>query len=120
LCANFSIHLFPTKRQVLLFFLTRRDFRLFVNNPADPGTAMPHPVIWLNSNKIVARNETDSAGQYVVAFQRPVSGWFAFFLQFSFKGVEYSANTITTATNIIPDTYPFDDCTLESCYGTLV
>jgi hypothetical protein len=79
-------------------------------------------VIWLNSEKIINKTETDTTGTYEVAFRRPPNGggWFAFFLQFSFTGLEYSTNVITTETNIIPETYPFADCSGESCYGTLV
>jgi hypothetical protein len=103
-----------------LCVLKRRDFRLVIGDPKNPGQGILHPVIWLDSTSVVRVNETSTMGEYEVAFERPISGWFGFFLQFSFKGVDYSANTITTETNIIPETYPFDDCTLESCYGTLV
>lgn len=101
----------------------RRDFRLVIADPNHPGgSPILHPVIWLNSEKLVTRNETNTAGTYEVAFRRPApnAGWFGFFLQFSFAGVEYSTNVITTETNIIPETYPFADCTADSCYGTLV
>jgi hypothetical protein len=49
-----------------------------------------------------------------------VSGWFAFFIQLHFPGVEDTFLDVTTETNIIPETYPFPDCSGESCYGTLV
>lgn len=104
----------------MIIYNFRRDFRLVVGDPNNPDGAVLHPVIWFDSEKIVKKIETDTVGAYEVAFQRPLSGWFAFFLQFSFKGVEYSANTITTETNIIPETYPFDDCSGDTCYGKLV
>lgn len=100
----------------------RRDFRLVIGDPNNPGGGILHPVIWLNSESAVTRNETSTYGRYEVAFKRPApaAGWVGFFLQFSFAGVEYSTNVITTETNIIPETYPFEDCTGDSCFGTLV
>lgn len=99
----------------------RRDFRLVIGDPNNPGGAILHPVVWFNSETIITRNETNTTGIYEVAFRRPTDGrWLGFFLQFSFIGLEYSTNVITTETNIIPETYPFADCSQDSCYGTLV
>lgn len=100
--------------------LIRRDFRVLIADPNKPGQVMPNPVVWFETESTVIKFENDTMGVYEVAFQKPIDGWFAFFLEFSFKGVDFTSNTVTTETNIIPEFYPFDDCTLSSCYGTLV
>jgi hypothetical protein len=41
--------------------------------------------------------------------------WTAFFLEFNYDGLD-----VTTGLNIIPNTFPYDDCYGESCNGTLV
>jgi hypothetical protein len=49
-----------------------------------------------------------------------MSGWEAFFIQATFPGSDGTALELTTETQIIPDTYPVDDCSGASCIGTLV
>jgi hypothetical protein len=49
-----------------------------------------------------------------------VSGWEGFYIQVNFPGPDGTALELTTETQIIPDTYPTNDCYAESCYGTLV
>jgi hypothetical protein len=90
-----------------------------IADPNKPGGGVLHPVIWLNTNKIRTTQTTTSI-TYEAAFVRPATGWFAFFIQLSFEGLENSVNQVTTETNIIPETYPFEDCYKESCYGKLV
>lgn len=100
----------------------RRDFRLRVNTPGTNGSGdgIWHPVIWEKTKSIISKNETSSTIIYRAAFLKPLAGWLGFFFQLSFPSVEHSVNVVTTETNIIPESYPFPDCTLDSCYGTLV
>ena len=53
----------------------------------------------------------------------PKEGYMAFYLEAKFsRNVTEGPRTFRTSTemNIIPDGYPFEDCTLEDCRGTLV
>ncbi|XP_059147483.1 autocrine proliferation repressor protein A-like [Physella acuta] len=92
----------------------RRDFRLFVKSPTsmDP---VPHPVVWLSksANRI-------SPTQFEASVDKPLFGWAGFFIQVQFAGVKGSTLEFTTEVNIVPDTFPFPDCSGASCYGTLV
>ncbi|RMZ97242.1 autocrine proliferation repressor A-like [Brachionus plicatilis] len=99
---------------------TRRDFRLVIADPNDSSKEIPHPVVWFSTDKNILTNETKSEIFYEIAFKKPYSGWLGFFLQFNFKGLDYSVNVVTTETNIVPETFPFDDCSRESCLGKLV
>ena len=75
-------------------------------------------VIWFKGNKSLRLViETDTTIKYEAAFKRSSFGYLGFFIQFSF---ENSVNEITTETNIIPEYFPFPDCTLEGCIGKLV
>ena len=57
---------------------------------------------------------------YEIAYPKPLSGWFGFFMQLSFPGVEGAESIVTTETNIIPETFPYEDCYREGCGGVLV
>lgn len=77
-------------------------------------------VIWYKTTNVLSKVETDSTITYTATFANPDYGWLGYFIQMSFPSIESSMFVITTETNIIPETYPFEDCTLDSCYGTLV
>ncbi|KAH9499584.1 hypothetical protein Btru_074198 [Bulinus truncatus] len=92
----------------------RRDFRLFTANPKT-GDALIHPVIWFS------RSPTKiSDTQYVAVLEKPAMGWAAFFIELKFPGQKGSTMDFTTEVNIVPDTFPFPDCSGTSCLGTLV
>ncbi|XP_043924075.1 autocrine proliferation repressor protein A-like [Protopterus annectens] len=93
----------------------RRDFRLFVGKPKNPDQLLFHPVIWLPS-----KVQKKSFGIYKKEFEKPKDGWLAFFIQVTYRGPEKSVLEFTTEVHIIPDAFPFPDCTGEKCYGTLV
>lgn len=76
-------------------------------------------VIWEKNSNLQTR-ETATSITYKAAFLKPIGGWLGFFIQFSFASVDSSVILATTETNVIPETYPFDDCTLDSCFGKLV
>ena len=98
----------------------RRDFRLVIGDPNNPGKAIPNPVLWKSNSKIISTVQTKTKITYTAAFLKPSSGWVGFYFHFSFPGLEGSALEISSEVNIIPETFPFSDCYKESCAGTLV
>ncbi|KAI8796905.1 autocrine proliferation repressor protein A [Biomphalaria glabrata] len=92
----------------------RRDFRLAVKSPSSGGS-VPHPVIWYSSSAT-----QKSPTVYEAEIMRPLKGWTAFFIQLEFDGPSGSTLQVTTEVNIVPDIFPYPDCTGQTCYGTLV
>ncbi|XP_059147478.1 autocrine proliferation repressor protein A-like [Physella acuta] len=92
----------------------RRDFRLFTADP-QTGKALFHPVIWFSKQATRL-----SLNQYQATVERPSYGWAAFFIQLKFDGLKGSTLEFTTEANIVPDEFPFPDCSGQSCRGTLV
>lgn len=92
----------------------RRDFRQHILDRTT-GTATVNPVFWFYDNATQT-----SALDYQADMTNPATGWLAFFIEFTFDGAKNSTLEITTEINIIPDTFPFPDCSGEACYGTLV
>ncbi|CAG5131365.1 unnamed protein product [Candidula unifasciata] len=92
----------------------RRDFRLTVIDPV-LGSLRSNPVFWhsLDATRI-------SDLEYEADIHRPVDGWLAFFIQFTFTGVLNSTLTFTTEVNIIPDVFAVSECSGTSCRGKLV
>ncbi|KAH9499585.1 hypothetical protein Btru_074202 [Bulinus truncatus] len=93
---------------------SRRDFRLFVKDPKS-SNPMVHPVLWLSGPV-----QKVTATQYVAAVDRPMTGWTGFFIQTHFQGPRGSTLEFTTEVNIVPDTFPFPDCSGTACVGSLV
>lgn len=91
-----------------------------IGDPKDPTKPIPHPVVWKSTIKNLNIRTTTSKITYEAAYNYPLSGWMGFFVEFSFNGLENSVLTVTSETNVIPDTFPFEDCYGESCKGTLV
>ena len=89
-------------------------------NPADPSKPLPNIVPWESTTRMISKTTTADYIQYEIAFPKPISGWFGFFLQLSFPGVDGAESILTTETNIIPETFPFEDCYREGCGGVLV
>lgn len=98
----------------------RRDFRLLIADPNDPNKPIPHPVVWFSTNKNIKITDNSNSVLYEIAFEKPLNKWLGFFLQFNFKSLENSVNIVTTETNIIPEFFPHEDCSRETCKGTLV
>ncbi|CAF1622101.1 unnamed protein product [Rotaria magnacalcarata] len=97
----------------------RRDFRLLIADPNKPGKAIANPVIWLNTD-VVIETQTATTIVYSLTIESPKSGWEGFYIQVNFPGAEGSVLELTTETQIIPDSYPTNDCYADSCFGTLV
>ena len=104
----------------VLFNFSRRDFRLFILNPDDPAKPKPNLVPWESTRDKIIKTETDSSIIYEISYPKPLSGWFGFFFQLSFPGIDGAETIVTSETNIIPETFPFEDCYREGCGGVLV
>ncbi|XP_059147465.1 autocrine proliferation repressor protein A-like isoform X3 [Physella acuta] len=92
----------------------RRDFRLVIADP-NTGKALVHPVLWFS------RSATQvSPTHYIGEVLKPQVGWAAFFIQLHFEGVKGSTLEFTTEMNIVPDIFPYSDCSGEACHGSLV
>ena len=78
----------------------------YINN--NPST-YNYSVIWesTTSSTVLTKTQDGSKITYKAAFIRPLSGWFGFFIQMSFAGLESSVIQITTETNVIPEIFPF-------------
>jgi hypothetical protein len=57
---------------------------------------------------------------YEATFAKPLTGWLGFYFQLSFPGANNTITTVTSETNVIPQTFPYPDCYGQSCLGTLV
>ena len=118
----FLLSLFITKLSYsnLKKYICRRDFRLVVGDPNDGHKPIPHPVVWKTTTSNIIVNETSDFIYYEASFKYPLSGWFAYYFQFTFPGLSSNSLQVTTETNIIPNIYPFPDCYREECKGKLV
>ncbi|CAF3515250.1 unnamed protein product [Adineta steineri] len=97
----------------------RRDFRLLIADPNRPGHGIANPVIWLNT-PVVTEAQTATTIVYSLTIANPMDGWEGFYIQVNFPGADGTVLELTTETQIVPDTYPTNDCSGDSCYGTLV
>jgi hypothetical protein len=69
----------------------------------------------------LAIKEHASSITYTGVMPKPTDGkWLAFFIEFEFESIENSNMKVTTEANVVPEIYPYDDCTLDACYGSLV
>lgn len=58
---------------------------------------------------------------YEVLLDAPEDGsWIGFMIQMVFPGYGGSNFRVSTCTSIVPQTFPYPDCYLESCQGPLV
>ncbi|KAI3379567.1 hypothetical protein SNEBB_009555 [Seison nebaliae] len=96
---------------------SRRDFRLLIADPNDPKKIIPNPVIWFKEHTV----QKISENQYIATYPIPEIGWLGFFVEATFTAFDTISDfAITTETVIIPDEYPFPNCSGVECYGTLV
>lgn len=78
------------------------------------------PITWTSTQEGIIVEEKQGEIKYSIAMQRPSNGWLGFFFEFSFPGLHGSINKVTTETNIVPEWYPYEDCSKLSCFGNLV
>jgi len=91
----------------------RRDWRLsqLVNEGIEATN-----VVWTQSAV-----ENLGSGYYRAAFDNPPDGrYLSFFIKMSFEGPEGRTYYFTTEANIIPNTWPYEDCHELGCTGWLV
>jgi len=91
---------------------TRRDWRM-----AELGSTGIEPtnIVWTQSAV-----ENLGSGYYRAAFDNPAEGYLSFFIKMTFPGPEGGIFYFTTEANVIPETFPFEDCTGLGCTGGLV
>lgn len=59
-------------------------------------------------------------GVYVAEYDNPTVGWRNFFIEVTFPGSDINNFEFTTQNFVIPDTYPYAECSGLGCVGTLV
>jgi len=121
----------PTKvvaRVASTLSTTRRDFRWVIggNDPcAFPNIPVPsqgicvQPILWAE----VPLNASDSSGRlYQYTSDVPATGWRGVFLEAYFQTNNglLSDYRFTTEAWILPNTFPFPDCSGPACRGNLV
>ena len=70
--------------------------------------------------KFVVQIETDEQLVYSLTIENPLNGWEGFLIEADFLGPQGTVLQLTTETQIIPNTYPSDDCHQATCAGSLV
>jgi PhoPQ-activated pathogenicity-related protein len=94
----------------------RRDFRIInLDNPCTCGFKYDNyctnlRVLWNKKDISISNNM-----MWNETIDIDINKWTAFFLEFSYSGLD-----LTTGINIIPNTFPYEDCYGESCNGILV
>lgn len=116
----------------------RRDFRYSsLDAPcecgvANDGTCFNKEALSWTSKELVAEED----GSYVAHMEAdPMGGWTGFFIDFTFEDPRpvvapgalgaWPVNSpgsldMTTEVSIWPNTFPFEECSGEGCYGTLL
>ncbi|ELT99115.1 hypothetical protein CAPTEDRAFT_215443 [Capitella teleta] len=93
----------------------RRDFRLHVLSGTGEGE-VESGIEWIYSPV-----EDLGNGQYMAEFDIPEEGhYLGFYIKVTFPYGEDRDLTFTSEVNIIPDGFPFEDCTGTECRGFLV
>ena len=97
----------------------KRDFRLIAG--PDPDNPTPQFIFWEKRTvKDLPKNETFT---YMGAVNEPTVGWSGCFIEASYelkiKG-EIRVFQISSQVNIVPNTFPYADCSKEGCKGKLV
>ncbi|XP_071814493.1 autocrine proliferation repressor protein A-like isoform X2 [Apostichopus japonicus] len=93
---------------------SRRDFRVIVART--PNTTDVKPQVTVYRDIGVSR----VGANYTATVETPKSGWSCFFIEMTFPAPKGSHIVVTTEVNIIPDTFPAENCNGAECKGTLV
>jgi len=105
-----------TPLSVNVFYATsihpnRRDFRLHIE---EGGDTIRTNVTWIGGPV-----EYEGNG-YHIEFENPSSGYLAFYIKATFAGPGGRIFHLTTDTAIVPNNFPYPDCSGADCQGTLV
>jgi len=100
----------------------RRDFRLvaLMNSTTPPNQPWLHPVFWNSTDLAPVSNTTDGLVYQALMPTPTDGGWVAFNIQLVFPGPMQSNFRVSTATSILPQTYPVGDCVETSCGNRMV
>ena len=109
----------------------RRDFRLVnIDDPctcgvAQDGSCLNLQVLWTHETLNVTKD-----GKYSAHMDPPEDGtWGAFLIDVKFAGTNtgygwpvgrWGQLEFTSQVSVVPNTFPFEDCSGTGCYGTLV
>lgn len=97
----------------------RRDWRLLTGQKPCPfvevSGACVHPVLWHEADPVKVDDLT-----YTYTMDVVPDRWRAFLIEVEFRGDGVFPYVFTTQVNIIPDTFPFPNCSGDGCTGTLL
>lgn len=93
---------------------TRRDFRILVARTPNTTDVQLQPTRYRN---IGVGNPEENTYQAIVDI--PKTGWRCFFIEMMFEAPKNQHIVFTTEVNIVPDTFPSEDCVDWECKGTL-
>ncbi|KAJ8037104.1 Autocrine proliferation repressor protein A [Holothuria leucospilota] len=94
---------------------TSRDFRILVARTPNTTDVKPQRTLYRD---IGVGNPEENVYQAVVEI--PNKGWSCFFIEMMFEAPKGQYVAFTTEVNIVPDTFPSEDCEGWECKGTLV
>eukprot|EP00918_Siedleckia_nematoides_P059836 GHVU01130499.1.p1 GENE.GHVU01130499.1~~GHVU01130499.1.p1 ORF type:complete len:457 (-),score=45.84 GHVU01130499.1:53-1360(-) len=95
---------------------TRRDYRWIVANPNNTNEGVLREIDWFEEGV-----EDLGGNNYRVHFDAPSDGtWIGFFITLNFQGPRGRNLQVTTEPNVIPDYFPFLDCSGAACGGDIV
>ncbi|CAH1784204.1 unnamed protein product, partial [Owenia fusiformis] len=99
----------------------RRDFRwAYYDDERGNYTERSIFFEWVQDNNVDV--ETDDSGNqyYSLEYNIPANGWRAFYIEAAFTTPSLSTIYKSTEVYVIPETYPFPQCSGQNCYGRIV
>ena len=97
----------------------KRDFRLIAG--PDPDNPTPQFIFW--AKRTVQDLSKNNTFTYMGSINEPTVGWSGCFIEASYqlriKG-ETRVFQVSSQVNIVPNTFPYADCSKETCKGKLV
>ncbi|KAI6646252.1 hypothetical protein LOD99_9336 [Oopsacas minuta] len=97
----------------------KRDFRLLAG--PDPNSPTPQLIFWKEGK--VTGTQGNNSYTYMGEINQPTVGWSGCFIEASY-GLQIKERIdlfqVTSQVNIVPDKFPFPDCSGQGCKGKLV
>lgn len=115
---RFKTDLIPTKitgYQATTLTQERRDFRIARAAAVNSTEPAIQPIFYRPFQP-----SNPSKGVYVAEVKKPVARWTCFFLVAEYPAPRGTTVAFTSEVNIIPDTFPFPQCSGDGCTGSLV